>query len=97
MISDPKLSAEDLASLAHWAVLWGRPGLELRVRIGWSGRMSRSLGRCMPSKGRIRLNRRLAEGSPELLTEVLCHEAAHAAAFELFGSAAGRTGGNGAS
>ena len=45
----------------------------------------RSLGRCEPAKGEIRIARWLWEEAPELLPEVLCHELAHVAVFELYG------------
>ena len=78
-------AAPDLSQLTSWACQWGVPGLERRIRVSWSHRMTRSLGRCVPSTGVIRLDSRLAGGPPELLEQVLCHEAAHAAAFELHG------------
>jgi predicted SprT family Zn-dependent metalloprotease len=69
--------------LAEWGELWNTPGLESRLKISWSGRMFRSLGRCTPTKGIIRLSVHLAEADPLLLEEVICHEAAHAAVHEL--------------
>lgn len=68
-----------------WARTWGVAGLELRVRIELSRRMSRALGRCIPSQGLVRLNAHLLDGPRELLIEVLCHEVAHVAAHELAG------------
>lgn len=47
--------------------------------------MHRSLGRCIPTKGVIRINDQLAEGQDQLLLEILCHEVAHVAAFVLHG------------
>lgn len=73
-----------LAQLARWASLWRLPGLEHRVSISFSPRMRRCLGRCMPQQGIIRLNPRLVRDPPMLL-EVVCHELAHAAVFELYG------------
>jgi len=69
--------------LLRWSRAWGLPGLEGRVRIEVSGRLTRSLGRCEPAKGGIRIARWLCEEAPALLPEVLCHELAHVAAFEL--------------
>ena len=87
MRSDPaEPRGEDLdALLAHWAVLWNLPGLEDRLAVSFSRRFRRSLGRCAPASGEIRLAAFLQGGPPELLTEALCHEAAHAAVHELHG------------
>lgn len=71
--------------IRRWARTWGVPGLESRVRIELSRRMSRALGRCIPSQGIVRLNARLLDGPRDLLIEVLCHEVAHVAAHELAG------------
>lgn len=70
--------------LAAWGELWQTPGLESRLKISWSTRMFRSLGRCTPTKGIIRLSAHLAEADPVLLEEVICHEAAHAAVHEIY-------------
>ncbi|MBK8232872.1 MAG: SprT-like domain-containing protein [Candidatus Eisenbacteria bacterium] len=63
--------------------LWGVPGLEERLDIRYSGRLTRSLGRCHPAHGLVRLKRSLADGDPALLREVVCHEVAHAAVFAI--------------
>lgn len=72
-------------SLAKWSELWLTPGLERRVRISWSSRMKRLLGLCIPKLGIVRINLRLSSGPRDLLEEVLCHEVAHLAAYELHG------------
>ena len=72
----------------RWALTWGLPGLERRLRISFSPRLSRSLGRCTPRTGRIALHPALCTGSRSRVAEVLCHEAAHVAAYELFGETA---------
>jgi len=66
-----------------WMRLWGVPGLEERLDIRYSGRLTRSLGRCHPAHGLVRLKRSLADGDPALLREVVCHEVAHAAVFAI--------------
>lgn len=71
--------------IAEWYQLWGVPGLEHRLRLSVSTRMFRSLGRCAPHKLQIRIAAFLLDGPEELLEEVLCHEAAHAAAGEIHG------------
>lgn len=73
------------ARIAQWALLWKAPGLETRVSVSFSRRLRRSLGRCVPARGVVRLNMRLLRSRPELLDEVLCHEVAHVAAYELHG------------
>ena len=72
-------------SIRAWSTLWGVPGLESRVDVRFSDRLRTSLGRCMPSRGVVRLNRRLLKVQPGLLEEVLCHELAHVAVFEQYG------------
>jgi predicted SprT family Zn-dependent metalloprotease len=72
-------------TVAPWAEAWGVTGLEHRVEICFNPRLKRSLGRCVPTKGEIRLAGFLRRGPPKLLREVLCHEAAHAAVYELHG------------
>jgi len=74
-----------LAAIPSWAEAWGVPGLEARISVGFSTRMTRSLGRCQPEQKRIRLASWLREAPAELLAEVLCHEAAHVAVHELHG------------
>lgn len=79
----------DLRKLVQpWALSWGLPGLERRLRISFSARLSRSLGRCTPQTGRIVLHPVLSGASRARMAEVLCHEAAHVAAYELFGERA---------
>jgi predicted SprT family Zn-dependent metalloprotease len=70
------------ALIAGWGVLWGVPDLADTVSVAFSGRLKRSLGRCRPAAGRIALQARLRH-QDELLAEVLCHEAAHVAAYRL--------------
>ena len=71
--------------LKRWAALWSLPGLEDRVSVTFSRRFRSSLGRCAPSSGEIRLAAFLQDGPRALLIEALCHEAAHAAVYELHG------------
>jgi hypothetical protein len=76
----------DLAPLlSQWAAAWKLHGLEGRLHISFSTRMTRSLGRCHPERRAIRLASWLREAPAALFVEVLCHEAAHVAAFELHG------------
>jgi len=71
--------------LAAWAAAWDVPELPASVRIVFSGRLQSTLGRCSPRDGLIRLNPGLLEGDPDTLREVVCHEAAHVAAWLLHG------------
>lgn len=72
--------------LESWGRLWGVPDLASRVRVRFEPRLRRSLGRCRPADGRIALHPDLRESG--LLSEVLCHEAAHVAAHLLHGPGA---------
>jgi hypothetical protein len=74
-----------LAAVPSWAEVWGVPGLEARLSIHFSTRMTRSLGRCHPERKLIRLASWLREAPAGLLAEVLCHEVAHVAVQELHG------------
>jgi predicted SprT family Zn-dependent metalloprotease len=74
--------------IAHWGAAWGLPDLADQVSISFSRRLTKSLGRCRPSTGRVTLRADLKQENPERLAEVLCHEVAHVAAFRLFGRAA---------
>jgi predicted SprT family Zn-dependent metalloprotease len=71
--------------LDGWAAAWNVPSLPSRVRIEFSSRLTRSLGRCEPRAGVIRLNPGLQDGDPDALREVVCHEAAHVATWLLHG------------
>ena len=58
-----------------------------RVLIGYSTRLRTSLGRCYPDQGVVRIHIALSEPThSSLLKLVLCHEVAHVAAYDLFGS-----------
>lgn len=84
----PQRSEEVFAqALRRWGVAWDLAGLEDRVRISFSARLRTTLGRCSPARGEIRVASFLLAGSGDLLHEVLCHEAAHVAAQELYGGA----------
>lgn len=74
-----------LLMLARWGELWGVPRLEDRLTLEFSSRLKTTLGRCMVGQGRIRLAASLLEVSRSFLEEVVCHEAAHVAVYELYG------------
>lgn len=64
---------------------WGREAFPFTVEVSFSARMTRSLGRCDPTAGRVVLAERLRDADPELAGEVVCHELAHLAARRLHG------------
>ncbi len=71
------------AKIIDWCQLWEVPGLVDRVQVVFSRRLRSSLGRCTPATGSIRLHAGLEHAAPALQSEVLCHELAHLAAYEL--------------
>ena len=73
------------SALKKWAGLWRTPDLPERVRISFSSRLRKSLGRVRRQSGVITLNAGLMAAPRRIVLEVLCHEAAHIAAFLLHG------------
>lgn len=71
--------------LSEWGSAWGVPGLAASIEVSIGRRLRSSLGRCHPRSGKIRIHPALLAESEALLREVLCHEAAHVAAFRLHG------------
>lgn len=70
--------ARDL--LATWRVL------DTAVTVVWNGKLTTTAGRAFQRRGRIELNPTLLAKAPDQLPMVLTHEAAHIAAFRLFGA-----------
>ncbi len=64
---------------------WGLPGFEQSLRVEWSRRLRRSLGRVHLERRVVRVSVELAGGPSTLLLEVVCHEVAHLAARDLHG------------
>lgn len=87
MIEYLDVPAETHESVERWLDAWNIPELAARARVEWSPRLTRSLGRCYPERRLIRIATHVGEADKEtgLLDEVLCHELAHLAAFELHG------------
>lgn len=77
--------SELLHQVAQWSTLWGVPGLENRLTLAFSARLRTALGRAVPNRQSVRLNAALLHGPQPLMLEVLCHEVAHLAVFELHG------------
>lgn len=63
----------------HWRVR------DTEVDVAWNARLSTTAGRAFVESGRIELNPRLLAATPDQIDPVLVHEAAHIAAFRLFG------------
>jgi predicted SprT family Zn-dependent metalloprotease len=74
--------------LSELGELWGLQDLEARVTVSFSDRFRSSLGRCVPATGEVRLASFLKAASSGLLREALCHEAAHAAVYQIHGARA---------
>jgi predicted SprT family Zn-dependent metalloprotease len=66
--------------LASWRVA------DTRLRVVWNEKLTTTAGRAFQRRGRIELNPTLMERAPDQLPMVLTHEAAHLAAFRLFGA-----------
>ena len=72
--------------LENWCTQWGLPGFDRALTVRFSRRFRSALGRCAPASREIRLAAFLLDGPAMLLAEALCHEAAHAAAYEIHGA-----------
>ena len=68
------------------ALMGGWRVLDVAVRVEWNDKLTTTAGRAFQQQGRIELNPTLLARSPEHLPMVLTHEAAHIAAFRLFGA-----------
>ncbi len=84
----PTLPRHHTQVLKRWAKCWGTPDIVRQVRISYSQRLRRSLGRVRPKSGIITLHAWLATAPHSILLEVLCHELAHVAAYNIHGSRA---------
>lgn len=69
----------------RWERKWHVPGLVESLSIRFSARLRATLGRSEPKTGRVLLHTLLREAPKSMLREVLCHEAAHVAAYRLYG------------
>lgn len=68
------------ALFATWRVL------DTAVKVVWNEKLTTTAGRAFQRQGRIELNPTLLGRAPDQLAMVLAHEAAHIAAFRLFGA-----------
>lgn len=86
MLQQNQVSDRILAKSAEYFLLWDIPDLASRAVIQFSDRLRSALGRTRVDIRRVRLNPLLASANELLLDEVLCHELAHIAVYERFGS-----------
>ena len=77
---------DDIAADARdWFACWQLAPVAATVRVRFSRRMFRSIGRCAPFRRLVTLAVGVREMTPALVREVLVHELAHIAAYELHG------------
>jgi len=72
-------------AIARCAEAWNEPGLPARLILVVGQRLERSLGRCYPERGLVRIARFALDLPAQLREEIICHEAAHLVAFERHG------------
>ncbi|MBL9076957.1 MAG: SprT-like domain-containing protein [Planctomycetes bacterium] len=77
--TEAELERRTAELLAAWRVR------DTAVAVRWNRRLSSTAGRAFQRSGRIELNPTLLARAPAELPMVLAHEAAHIAAFRLFG------------
>jgi len=71
--------------LRDWGDHWGLREFEQSLRVEYSHRFRRSLGRVHLEHRVVRLSAELAVAPVAILLEVLCHEVAHLAVKDLHG------------
>jgi SprT protein len=85
-LNPERLTREVERTLEDLAVLWRMPNLREAVKVQFSSRLRRSVGRAFPKSGIIRLHLALTHSKQRrLLRTALCHEAAHVAVQILHG------------
>ena len=67
---------------------WDAPGLSKGLKLVVGHRLERSLGRCYPKRGLVRIARFALDLPAELRDEIICHEAAHLVVFQRYGRTA---------
>lgn len=71
-------SAEQIqAVITKLCRLWNVEEIQDQIKVEFSRRLTRSLGRTQPSQKLIRLNVELQSNLKDYLDEVICHELAH--------------------
>jgi len=71
--------------VARCAEVWNEPGLSARLTLVVGQRLERSLGRCYPGRGLVRIAPFVLDLPAQLRDEIICHEAAHLVIFERHG------------
>jgi predicted SprT family Zn-dependent metalloprotease len=74
-------------SITSLCNLWEIQKIQNDIQVEFSSRMTRSLGRTLPTSKIIRLNKELLGSLHDYMQEVLCHELAHIASVYKFGEA----------
>src|SRR5688500_4959349 len=88
MVTRQQASRQVVRLAGHLESKWGvRLGSD-KLSVTISPRMRTTLARCYPRLGRVVLSRRALALSSKQLREVACHELAHIATYQLFGSRA---------
>ena len=77
---------EFIRTILECSHLWEMSELPGLVRVEFSPRMKVSLGRCLPGRGIVRLNKKLKSQPHAFVREVLCHELAHFVTHRRFGA-----------
>ena len=87
----PSISPQRLRSarrlLQRWSSCWGIVGVERSITVVSDRRFKRTLGRCYPKRGVIKIHPDVSTAPHRTFAAVLCHEAAHLAVHRLFGRA----------
>ena len=94
VLSTPHSVLLDVAApaLGRCAEAWNEPHLAERLTFRVGHRLRRSLGRCYPEQGLVRIAPAVLALPAPLQDEVVCHEAAHLVAFERNGWSGGPHG-----
>jgi predicted SprT family Zn-dependent metalloprotease len=71
--------------VARCAEVWNEPDLPARLTLVVSARLERSLGRCYPERGLVRIARFALDLPALLRDEIISHEVAHLVVFERHG------------
>ena len=71
--------------LERCAAAWNEPLLTERLTIALGHRLRRSLGRCYPERGLVRIAPVVLALPAELQEEIVCHEAAHLVVYARHG------------
>jgi predicted SprT family Zn-dependent metalloprotease len=80
-----QLFKSGVLAIARCAEAWNEPNLSARLTLVVGQRLERSLGRCYPERGLVRIARFVLDLPEDLREEIICHEAAHFVVFERHG------------